>query len=140
MPPEPLPSVLVVDDESENLDTFRRVFRKDFTLQFAQSGAEALGLIRMHRFDVTLVDYAMPAMNGIELLRHATVLQPTMARLMVTAHEGVDAVRQARVDGVTIAVIPKPWNREQILQVVATVLRLGRMRASVEQLSRVMKR
>jgi CheY-like chemotaxis protein len=137
---EPLPSVLVVDDEAENLDTFRRVFRKDFAMHFARSGSEALTLLRTRRFDVALVDYAMPEMNGLELLRYATAVQPAMARLMVTAHEGVAAVRQARTDGVTIAVIPKPWNRDQILQAVAMVLRMGRMRASVEQLSRVMKR
>jgi CheY-like chemotaxis protein len=136
---EALPSVLVVDDETENLDTFRRVFRKDFAMHFARSGSEALTLLRTQRFDVALVDYAMPEMNGLELLRHAITVQPTMARLMVTAHEGVAAVRQARTDGVTLAVIPKPWSREQILQAVATVLRLGRMRASVDQLSRVLK-
>ena len=137
---EQLPSVLLVDDEAENLDTFRRVFRKEFAMRLALSGQEAVALMRQNRFDVALVDYAMPEMNGLELLRRATTLQPEMARLMVTAHEAVPAVRQARADGIMIGVIPKPWNREQVLQAVATVLQLGRMRASVQQLTRTLKK
>src|SRR5262245_31330058 len=122
MPPEPQPSVLVVDDEEENLDTFRRVFRKEFAIYCSRSGAEALARLDQTRFDVALVDYAMPEMNGLEFLRRAALIQPAMARIIVTAHEAVPEVRQARVDGVTIAVIPKPWGRAQILQAVETVL------------------
>lgn len=140
MPPEPQPSVLVVDDEEENLDTFRRVFRKEFAIYCAHSGAEALERLERIRFDVALVDYAMPEMNGLEFLRRASAVQPAMARIVVTAHEALPEVRQARLDGLAIAVIPKPWSRPQVLQAVETVLRMGRMRASVERLSRVVKR
>ena len=37
--------VLVVDDEQDNLDAFRFVFRKSFALRYAQGGADALSML-----------------------------------------------------------------------------------------------
>jgi DNA-binding NtrC family response regulator len=133
-------TVLVVDDEQANLDTFRRVFRKDFEMVFARSGDEALHHVRRQRFDVALVDYAMPAMSGVEFLRRAAEIQPEMARLMLTAHDGVDEVRDARPSGLVISIISKPWQREQILHWVATAQRMSQMRASVAKLNEVLKK
>jgi CheY-like chemotaxis protein len=128
------PRVLLVDDEVDNLDTFRRVFRRDFAMSFARSGAEALALLGEAEFDFAFVDYAMAEMDGLELMRRAAALRPSMARLMLTAHDGADAVRRARLDGLVVGIVPKPWQREQILQIVGTVQSLERMRVSVEKL------
>jgi CheY-like chemotaxis protein len=133
-------TVLVVDDEQANLDTFRRVFRKDFEMVFALSGDEGLELLRRQKFDVALVDYAMPMMNGVEFLRRAAEIQPEMARLMVTAHDGVAEVRDARPSGLVISIISKPWQRDQILQWITTAQRMAQMRASVARLNEVIKR
>jgi DNA-binding NtrC family response regulator len=133
-------TVLVVDDEEANLETFRRVFRKEFEMTFARSGAEALAALGKQPFDVALVDYAMPEMNGVELLHRASELQPHMARLMVTAHGSVDEVREARATGLAINIIAKPWQKEQILQWVATAQRMAQMRASVLKLNAALKR
>jgi DNA-binding NtrC family response regulator len=138
--PQAQVTVLVVDDEPANLDTFRRVFRKDFEMTFARSGAEALEHLRRQSFDVALVDYAMGDMNGVELLRQAAELRPDMARLLVTAHDGVAEVRESRTSGVAISIIAKPWQRDQILQWVATATRMAQMRASVQRLNGAIKR
>ncbi|HEU4407019.1 MAG TPA: response regulator [Polyangiaceae bacterium] len=131
---EPKVRLLVVDDEVDNLDTFRRVFRKEFVISCASSGAEALALLRRQPFDLAFVDHAMADVSGVELLRLAARIQPAMVRLMITAHDGLAVVREARAEGVVAAVIPKPWQREQVLRAVATFQSLARMRASVERL------
>lgn len=133
-------TVLVVDDEQANLDTFKRVFRKEFEMTFARSGAEALAELATRSFDVALVDYAMPGMNGVELLHRASEVQPNMARLMVTAHGSVDEVREARATGLAINIIAKPWQKDQVLQWVAQAQRMAQMRASVSKLNEVLKR
>jgi CheY-like chemotaxis protein len=132
--------VLVVDDEEANLDTFRRVFRKELDMTFARSAAEALARLEQQTFDVALVDYAMPEMNGLELLRRAAILQPDMARLMLTAHDGMSELRDARASGLTISILSKPWQREQILQWVATARRMAQMRKSVARLNDATRR
>jgi CheY-like chemotaxis protein len=132
--------VLVVDDEDANLDTFRRVFRKDFDMAFARSAAEAIAKLETQTFDVALVDYAMPDMNGIDFLKRAATLQPEMARLMVTAHEGLSELRDSRASGLAISIISKPWQREQVMHWVTTAQRMAEMRRSVARLNDTLKR
>jgi CheY-like chemotaxis protein len=132
-------TVLVVDDEEANLDTFRRVFRKDFDMEFARSGAEALVLLRKMPFNVILCDFAMPDMNGVALLQRAAEIQPDMARLLVTAHDGATEVRDARASGLAISIIAKPWQKEQVSHWVQTALRMIQMRASVARLNETLR-
>jgi CheY-like chemotaxis protein len=129
------PSVLVVDDEADNLRTFARVFRGHLDLRCASSGAEAIELMRGAPFDVALVDYSMPEMNGLELLARAAELRPAMARLLLTAHADLDEVRAGLGRGLCVHIIRKPWDRDDVLRWVATCHRMAAMRASVSQMN-----
>jgi CheY-like chemotaxis protein len=113
--PETRAIVLVVDDEPANLGTFRRMFRDHCEVSLASSGAEAIALVRTRRFDCALVDYAMPEMNGVELLKHLADLRPEMARALLTAHFDRADVLDARTSGLASALFQKPWLPEQIL-------------------------
>ncbi len=125
------PRVLIVDDDELNLRTFRRAFRGDFEVSCAASGPEALDLLAVSRFDVALVDYAMPGMSGVGFLRAARVLRPDLAAVMVTAHADLPEVRGALAGGAVHAVIMKPFERETILRWVTHCHRLATMRKSV---------
>src|SRR4051812_24090955 len=94
-----MPAVLVVDDEQANLATFRRVFRQDFDMYLATSAEEALEHMAERAFDVALVDFAMPGMNGVEFFREAATRRPTMDRILVTAHADLPEVRAAKASG-----------------------------------------
>jgi CheY-like chemotaxis protein len=124
-------SVLVVDDEIENLDVFRRVFRKHLSLKLANSGLEALRMLDAESFDAVLVDYAMPEMNGIELLQQISARYEYVARIMLTAHIGVAAVMQTKHTGLSQAVLSKPWDRDQVLAVIRDLKQLNSMRSIV---------
>jgi DNA-binding NtrC family response regulator len=129
-----LPSVLVIDDESSNLDTFRRVFRTDFKMRFASSVVKGIALLSGHTFDVALVDYAMPEENGLEFLRRAQQAQPTMCCLLVTAHADLAEVREANARGLAQGVIMKPWDRVAVLRWVQNGKRMASLRRSVGDL------
>ena len=131
---EERPFVLVIDDESSNLDTFRRVFRNDFRMMFAQSVKAALALLDGRDFDVALVDYAMPEENGIAFLRRGAQLSPAMSCLMVTAHADLAEVRDAVSAGLAQGVIMKPWDRDTVLRWVQNGKRMAGLRRSVGDL------
>jgi serine/threonine-protein kinase len=62
------PSILFVDDEARVLKTMRALFRRDYTVHVANSGAEALRTIEAHDIDVVISDQRMPEMTGVEVL------------------------------------------------------------------------
>lgn len=107
--------MLVVDDEESNLKTFRRCFRKLVDMELVLSPHEALELAKTERFDVALVDFTMPGMNGVELLRRFEEHCPDMGRVLVTAYGDLPEVQAARDEGLAAAVLMKPWDRDELM-------------------------
>lgn len=110
--------VLVVDDELPNLRVFQRVYRKHYDVHVASSGEDALKLLGERSFDVVLSDYGMPTMSGAELVEKARHLQP-VAFVMVTGYMTHPEVLDLEAAGTVFAVVGKPWEREQVIDVVA---------------------
>jgi CheY-like chemotaxis protein len=133
--PDARPRVLVVDDEAPNLETFERVFRKEFRVTVALSVSDAVQITRRQEFDVALVDFSMPEVNGVEFLRQAATLQPNMACVMLTAHADLDEVKQAHAQGLARAIIIKPWDKDGIVRWVGNLHRLASLKKSVKDMN-----
>ncbi len=133
MEAEPKPRVLVVDDEKANLETLQRVFRRDLDLALASSGEEALETLAHAEFDVALVDYKMPGMNGVELLRQISEKFPAVHRVLLTAYSDLREVIAAQTSGLSMALVPKPWDAEQLLKLVTSLARLSRVLRSARE-------
>jgi DNA-binding response OmpR family regulator/Tfp pilus assembly protein PilF len=65
------PTVLLIDDDAALLETVKLMSEqsREMTLQTAQSAKEALTTLTKRTFDVIIVDYDMPEINGIEFLK-----------------------------------------------------------------------
>ena len=62
-------TLLFVDDEQRVVNLLRMIFRDDYHVLTANSGAEALDLLGRQPVDVVVSDQRMPDMLGIELLQ-----------------------------------------------------------------------
>lgn len=88
--------VLVVDDEADVRSVCRRgLSQLGFEVVEAASGAEALSLARKLSFDMLLLDFRMPGMDGLETFRAVKALQPDVLGVMMTAYAAVDNAVQA---------------------------------------------
>jgi len=125
------PRVLVVDDDPANLDTFRRVFRRDLEMTLASNAAEALALFHPDKFDVVVTDHAMPGMVGAVLLVKLREIEPCLGVVLVTAHADLPAVRDVRASGIPIAVVMKPWRKEELLRWIHQAAKMTRLRSAV---------
>ncbi|WP_111979733.1 diguanylate cyclase [Algibacillus agarilyticus] len=62
-------SILLIDDESDNLKILTQLFKSDYRVFVAKSGQEGLNLINTVHPDVILLDIIMPDINGFEVLK-----------------------------------------------------------------------
>jgi len=83
--------VLLVDDEREFIQTLaERLEVRDFSVQTAFDGDEAISKIREQDFDVVVLDVLMPGKNGIETLREIKSIKPLVNVIMLTGHATVE--------------------------------------------------
>ncbi len=111
-------SVLVVDDETPNVDSLRRIFeREGFSVLTATSGKKALDLCRHQAVHVVVSDLMMPGMNGIELVKALKTIVPDAEVVLMTAfgtvEKAVEAMRAGAYD-----FVEKPLKRLQMVKTV----------------------
>ncbi len=115
--------ILFVDDEEKVLKAMRRIFRQEnYTLFVAQSGQEALELLKDESVHVVISDHKMPGMTGAELLREIKALYPQTIRIMLTGYADVNAVMGAVNEGAVYKFITKPWNDDDLRLTVSLAL------------------
>jgi DNA-binding NtrC family response regulator len=106
--------VLVVDDETDNLDAFRFNFGRAFKLLLAGSGEEALALARQHDVAVIVTDQRMPKMTGLDLLKAAREIRPDAVGIIVTAFTDVDVLIESINLGRIYRYVTKPWDSKEL--------------------------
>src|SRR5260370_10074358 len=89
MPPGPENGIkgklLIVDDETAIRWALRKTLqRMNFEIEEAETGEQAIALVRTVRFDAVLLDIGMPGMNGIEACRRIRQLMPLLGIVMLT--------------------------------------------------------
>jgi len=106
--------ILVVDDESIVRESLRDWLESvDYKVLIADSGEEALRIIRQKKIKIMVADLIMPGMNGIELMKEARKLVPTISTVIITAHGSIQtaitAIREGAHD-----YIEKPFCPEKV--------------------------
>jgi len=83
--------LLIVDDETAIRWALRKTLqRMNFEIVEAETGEEAIALVRTIRFDAVLLDIGMPGMNGIEACRRIRKLMPLLGIVMLTVKNTED--------------------------------------------------
>jgi DNA-binding NtrC family response regulator len=112
-------TILYVDDDRANLDTFKRAFRFDYDVLTAESGAEGLELVRKNpELALIVADQRMPGMKGTEFLEKAMGINPHAQRMILTAFTDLDALLNAIQQGHVYDYVVKPWEPEALKAVM----------------------
>ena len=84
-------NVLLVDDESEFLDTLvKRIKKRNVNAHGVASGEEALAFLNRQPMDVVVLDVRMPGMDGIQALREIKQRHPLIEVIMLTGHASLE--------------------------------------------------
>ncbi len=115
-------NILIVDDELGMRQFLTHLFqREEHSVRAAQNGREALQLLKAAPADLIVSDVRMPDMNGIELLKAARELFPTVEVVLMTAFANVDTAREAFLLG-AYDFVQKPFDNDLLKETVARAL------------------
>jgi len=132
-------AILVVDDEKLVRWSLRESLRgRGYEVSLAESGEEALRLVRNDSFDVVLLDIRLPDIDGVELLRRIRSENQEASVIMISAVTDVEtAVETIRLGARDFAT--KPLDPDDILFRVERVLANDRLRSQFEHLQKWQK-
>ena len=88
-------NVLYIDDEPNNLVTFKAAFRRAFTVFTAESAEEGRTILEQNDIHVILSDQRMPKMTGIEFFESILSTHPEPIRILITGYTDINAVIDA---------------------------------------------
>src|ERR1022692_3828271 len=115
--------ILLVDDESSILDGYRRSLRREFEIETAVSGKQALSLVaETGPYAVVVSDMRMPEMDGIELLSSIKAQSPDTIRIMLTGNADMDTAIHAINEGSIFRFLNKPCSKEVMAKTLTAAL------------------
>ena len=128
------PTILYVDDEIQNLRSFKASFRRDYDIHLAQNGEEALAILEELPVDLILSDQRMPTMTGVQLFEQIIERFPDPIRMVVTGYSDMQAVIEAINKGKVFHYISKPWNPDELKLIMDKALESLQMKREIQQL------
>ncbi|GAA0786935.1 sigma 54-interacting transcriptional regulator [Marinobacterium sediminicola] len=117
------PNILLVDDDTALLKLLEmRLQASGYEISCAESGEEALGLIRQYSFDLVLTDLRMDGMDGLTLFSRIQQEQPDLPVIIMTAHGSIPEAVEATQKGV-FGFLSKPIDKQHLLDTVRAALK-----------------
>ena len=107
-------NILYVDDEMNNLVSFKAVFRVKYNVFTAISGEEAIKVLNDNPVNIIITDQRMPNMTGVEFLEAIMGDHPDPMRILLTGYADMNAVVDAVNKGKIFHYLTKPWNEEEL--------------------------
>jgi two-component system response regulator HupR/HoxA len=107
--------VLFVDDEEKILKALERsLLDEPYEALFANSGKEALEVLKREQVHVLVTDMRMPEMTGLKLVRIVKKEYPYVIRLVLSGYTDIETLLAAINEGEIFRFITKPWKDEEL--------------------------
>ncbi len=130
--------ILVVDDEADFRNLLTEIISNlNYQIDTAADGITALEMVQKKDYDVALIDYMMPKMDGMYLMREIKKNDSETAVIFITGHgsieSAVDAMKQGAYDYIT-----KPIQFEELESLLRRLFETRRLIAENRQLKKIL--
>ena len=131
---EPQAIILVVDDDAAMTSAVCELLRQSgYAALSAQSGSEALEIVKREPPDLLISDLRMTEMSGHQLQQELHTAAPDLPVVMITAFGTIESAVESMKLGAR-DFITKPFSNKELLLVVSRALENRRLRQEVKQL------
>jgi two-component system probable response regulator PhcQ len=143
-----MPRILLVDDEPNVLNSLRRAINSmpshlfgsgKVTVETFDDPILALERASECAFDLVISDFRMPNLDGVEFLKRIIVLQPSIARIMLSGYADLRALVAAINEVQVFRFLAKPWNNFDLGASMAQALEQARILAENQRLADIVR-
>ena len=114
--------ILIAEDEKTQRDLLEGFLEKEgFSVEAAANGREVLHKLEGDFFDIALVDYKMPELDGLQTLREIRKLYPDLPVVMMTAYGTVETAVASMKEG-ALDYLTKPIDLDELLLMLQKVI------------------
>lgn len=121
--------LLIVDDDEDNLNLFTAILENfQFTVKPYSDPVAALVEFKPNYFDLVILDYLMPSLNGIELYKKMREIDKSVKVMILTAsHEQI----KNNENGLDFKIVRKPVSITRLMQEIDSLLTTDVMKVPV---------
>ncbi len=111
-------SILITDDDPAARETLREIVApQGYHTLMAESGEEAIDLIRAHDVHLALMDMHLPRLSGLETIAIVRQIKGVIPAILITADQDDDLMRRALSEN-AFCVLAKPVSKHVVIYVV----------------------
>lgn len=112
-------NILFVDDEKQILRAIKRLFlSENYNVFLAESGKDALEILKNNHISIMVTDMRMPGMGGYELLQTVKALYPETLRLILSGYADENQIFNAIQNNLAKLYMFKPWDNEKFVDMI----------------------
>src|SRR5437899_1449997 len=131
-------TILAVDDQQDSLVSVRNLLeREGHRVLIAESGEQALAVVKTTEVDLMIVDYLMPRMNGAQLVRAVRSFDPFVQIILQTGYAGEEPPRLMLAELDIQGYHDKADDPERLLLWVEVALKTYRLIAALRERERL---
>jgi response regulator RpfG family c-di-GMP phosphodiesterase len=128
-------TILYVDDEINNLTSFKANYRRLYNIHTAISADEGYEILKTEPIQVIITDQRMPKCTGIEFLERIIPEFPNPIRMLLTGYADIGVVIDAINKGQVFRYLSKPWNDYELQNAIENAFEVYRLRQENKRLT-----
>ncbi len=115
-------SLLITDDDPAQRETLREIFEpQGYRTFLAESGEEAIDIVRAQPVHLVLMDFNLPKLTGLETMEIVRQIRGLLPTILISASRDEGLLRRA-LSADAFCVLSKPISRHAVIHVVSRAL------------------
>ena len=137
--PEPIPHILVVDDDELIRQQIERLYiQSGYAVSPVATAEDALERLETGDIDLVVTDIQLPGLSGVELTERIQEFYPDVPVVVITGHAGIESAVEVLKLGATDYLV-KPFSAAAIQESTRGVLKKARAFTEIRHLRRILK-
>lgn len=115
--------ILLVDDDKDMCDSLSDVLTLDsnYKVSYTTEPSKALDMVKKEDFSLIIIDYKMPGINGVDLLKQIKEINSSSAIFILTAFISNELIEQAKKEGANRVLSKFIWPEEILKHIKETI-------------------